>query len=734
MSIAVTDRLHGDLPKVRSRTICWSPKACQAAIASGKAAVLGAVDIETIPYKKPKKMTVEQARPNFTRIYAMTVVSYTFLSPDGFLDSYAFPLQRSKDIKSGLPEFLPEILNAIQYLNELPLRYTMHNGVYDCHWLIHLGMPVANYAYDSMTMFWSIWPDLPKRLDFVSSILLDNYRYWKGGRKDEDYTDYMAYAMSDTESTLLNTIILARYLVIDSSARRNFFHAHMRCLSGLYMSVFGMAVDEDVMEYLGKQLAIEAEKKLAHLRYVVANPEFNPQSPVQRAFLIYRLLGASPRNAKGKSVSKLGKKSTGAMAVKAIRHDHPLFRRVINPLLEAVTPAKQISNVVKMPRLAAGSTGSRFIFSMDGVGTTTTRYASRASALGHGTNGQNFRKDYRIFARADTDGVLIEIDFSAADDVFVGFESGEQKKIDLIRSGKDTHATNALIFFSNWTYDSIVAGKRAKDPRVIHPITGVRQITKKLVHGGHYLMAGATLLASAGREAIVAAAQEEGYADAGLWSQERLVQYCEHLDSRFRNHYPRFQREQTGAGSWYYDLRREVVKTGGFRTWNNYFQRFLASPKDDSTLRAVAATAGQAGTAGRINMVLDELIHGYIPRRFRDAENPHADAKPRRISEVENGITPRLQVHDSIILHINYRHPKWQDGLAGVFESFSRPCVIRDEHFNVGWEADVGVYWADKAGVEVRTVEDVESEIKKISLSEHMKALARYMPSAKLVS
>lgn len=662
-------------------------------------------------------MKVEQARAENCRVYAMTVVSYTFLRPDGDMESFAFPLQRSKDIKSGLPEHIEVILETIKELNALNIRYALHNGVYDCHWLIYYGMPIRNYAYDSMSMFWSIWPDLPKRLDFVSSILLNNYRYWKGGRKDDDYTNYMAYAMSDTESTLCNTIVLSRMLAADTAARKNFFHAHMRCLSGLYMSVFGLAVDEGVMDELGTELQAEAEKKLAHLRFVVANDEFNPNSPKQRSYLIYRLLGATPRNTKGKPLSKSAQGSTGAMAVKAIKNDHPLFRRVIDPLLEAVTPAKQISNVVKMPRFPAGFNGSRFINSYDGVGTTTERYSSRGSAFGHGSNAQNVRKKYRRFAMADPDSFLIEIDFSASDDVFVGFESGEPKKIALIRSGRDTHATNALIFFSNWTYDAIVAGKNAKpsDPRVTHPITGVRQITKKLVHGGHYLMAGQTLLASAGREAIVAAALEEGYEDAGLWSQEKLVKFCELLDSRFRNHYPRFQREQAGPSSWYYDLRQEVRRTGGFTTWGGYFQRFLSDPNDDSTLRAVAATAGQAGTARRINMVLDELLHGYIPNSFRDGENPHRDAKPFRVGEKENGITVRLQTHDSITFNVRYTHPRWQDGLTGIFESFSRPCVIRDEIFNVGWEADMGIFWADPDEVKVKTLEQVEAEVQKIS-------------------
>jgi hypothetical protein len=81
------------------------------------------------------------------------------------------------------------------------------------------------------------------------------------------------------------------------------------------------------------------------------------------------------------------------------------------------------------------------------------------------------------------------------------------------------------------------------------------------------------------------------------------------------------------------------------------------------------------------------------------------------VSEHLNGITVRAQTHDSITFNINYRHPKWQDGFAGILESFSRPCVIRDEVFSLGWEADAGIYWADPKGVGIKSVLDLEQYI-----------------------
>lgn len=707
----------------RERLICWDPKSLQEAYNFLAKSPLKCTDIETIPFKK---LTKKQQKAYFDLVGVdpnsakgpkppprLTVISYSGFNEDSTkIHSYLLPFVTQKDRYADVPLHFEEIFKTAIAINDLPNPTTLQNGVYDCSWFLWMGMPLRNYAYDSMTLWWSIYPDLPRRLDYITSVLLTDYVYWKANRKAEDFIDYCNYAMDDTESTLRATVKLIQMACNDERIMRNFYHAHLRCLASLEMSAAGMAVDESVMDEIRKTLDVKAVKALERLRYIVADSEFNPNSAPQKKNLIYSILNAKPRGPKGKFVKRIEDASTGAIALRAMRSDHPIFRRVIDATLDAIAPAKQISNVVGLARFPGGSTGSRFVTTYDGVATTTSRLGSRGNALGFGGNAQNIRKDYRRFARADVGHFLLEIDLSASDDVFVAFESAEPKKIDLVRSGKDAHATNALIFFPNWTYDGIVAGKKAKDDRVVHPITGVRQITKKVVHGTHYLMAGLTLLMSAGREAIVAAAKELGYEDANFWTQEKLVAFCDMLSHKFRVHYPRFQLEHDSPDSWYRDLRREVVTTGGFTTPFEYFQRFSSDPRDDATLRAVAATAGQAGTAGRINMVMEELFHGIIPKRFRDGPNPHRDARPLQVSPSLNGVSTRLQTHDSLTFDVNPMHPGWFQGMLDVFESFSRPVIIKGETVVVGIEADVSIWWAGKETFGIHTPHDLLTPIK----------------------
>lgn len=715
MNFEQHDAVYGNLPKVVSREICDTLPAYAKALRIAKSAIFASVDIETIPYKKAsgKKHTPELAKPEHTGAFGMTVVAYSFLLPDYTIVSFCIPLLRSKSLTAGPVNFIEQAVSTIRAINELPVRWTLQNGTYDCGWFIFYDMPLANYAYDSMTLFWAKWPDLPKRLDFITSVLLDSYQYWKGDRKSEDYVEYMTYAMRDTEFTLLNTMILLRLAQRDKKMLGNFNRAHMRCLAALGMSAMGLAVVEERVDEIHVELEAEAQAKKARVQYLSGIPGFNPNSVPQRKLLIYTLLKARPRTAKGRFVNDIAKASTGANALRSMRSEHPLFRYIINALLDSVTPAKQISNVVKLPRFAGGSTGSRLITSYDGTGTTTERLSSRGAVFGHGSNIQNIRKEYRTIARADEGCVYVEVDLGAADDVFVAYESEEPKKIELIKSGRDTHAVNALIFFSNWTYEAIVNGKHAKDPRVVHPITGVRQITKKVVHGCHYLMAALTLLMSAGREAIVAAAIELGHADANLWDQDQLMNFCASLEHKFREYYPRFKRIEDSKESWYWDLQQELIQTGGFMTAFGYFKRFLTDVRSDAALRAVSAIAGQAGTAGRINMIMSELAFGAIPRRFRDGPNPHANEIPRRISELRNGTTLRTQTHDSIGTNINLRHRHWEEGLESIFETFRRPVVVKGREFVVGSEADISIRWAGKESIQISSVEDAHAAIEK---------------------
>ena len=247
-----------------NRTICRSVEDMQEAITWLTRCDLIAPDIETIPHKKKK-----------SHPFIMTVCAYSGVM-NGVMRSFAFQLARQKDAHDFGHPLAEYALRAMGVINACQVRKTLQNGTYDCAWFLRYGVPLANYAYDSMTLWWSRYPDLPKTLAFISSILLDNHRYWKMGRKEEDFTSHTIYAMEDTETTLLCTLRLLQWAADDPVMLSNFHRAHIRCLIALGLSMKGMEIDFGMFNEMESELQKKANEALARLRYIVDDPEFNP--------------------------------------------------------------------------------------------------------------------------------------------------------------------------------------------------------------------------------------------------------------------------------------------------------------------------------------------------------------------------------------------------------------------------------------------------------------------------
>jgi len=670
----------------RINLICDSRDRIDIAVAQLEKAALIANDVETHPYRRTiKHATVEQ--------FALTVCAFACEAGD-----FVFPLQNTKSPASGAPVAIDAIIKAIQHINDLPIPQVGHNFSYDVQWYLRYGMPIRNWGFDTMVMFWSLWPDMPKSLGFVASILLDDHQYWKQGRKNDNWLEFLNYAGRDVWSTLRICKILLKHFTHDSdptdeiaSYRRNFIHGMLRCYAAVGMNAYGSYIDESAMDEISETLHADADAAMARLHYLVADESFNPRSPKQMKHLLYEILGSKPRGPKGRAVSSIAKASTGQVVQRLIKQDGLIQQRIIQALENTNVPVKQISSIVNMPQFPTANGRRRFLTFFDGVGTITTRFASRGSSFGHGGNAQNIRKGYRRFMRADPGGFFLEADFSGADAVFVAFESEEEKMIRAFREAMDIHALTGSLLFSQWTYDAIVAGKHAGDPAVVHPIYGVRQISKKVGHGCNYLMAGMTLLMTATVPTVISAAIANGHADAGTWTLQRLAAYCTELEHVYRAGYPRLKRD-----AWYADIMQGVHETGSITTIYGFTLPISGSSSDDSTMRLVAAAYGQASTAGRTNAALYELAHGIRTVRFRDGTPSDADEPALQITQHEHGLRVVRQTHDSLTFHGTADHAGLREGLSRIFHVMRRPFVCKGREFALGVDTEVSRNWASK--------------------------------------
>jgi hypothetical protein len=700
-------------------SVCRTREDVDAAVAYLRESVLIAADIETALYPP-----------------LITCVGYTGLLPNGACHSFVIPFHdpsQPNNVFWASEDDHVYAVEAMRVINDLPAPKTMQNGSYDCTYFIRDQAPVRNYTLDSQYMWWALYMELPKRLDYMSAALLDNHQYWKDDIKGSEQSStgqnaesYWRYNARDCYTTLWCTLYLLQLLSQPKNAVfvQTYIEAMYRAYSGLGMSMRGMRVDWKRLKHHREQLAADMAKANSEIRYMLDEPDFNPSSSAHKKWLLYDLFGLRERTDKGKYVTGgkekkgLNAPSAGKLPMKLAKSEHPLFRHIIDKVEEALEPRVQLSNIFGYPddtkpygvRGGLFMPTGRFRTAFNPCGTETTRYSSKKSNLWDGGNAQNIRGAYRDWLTADPNHIILDVDYSQSDDIFIGYESQDEEKIKVIESGRDGHAVHGELFFGT-PYDVIVAGKRAGDPGIVHPIRGIRQLSKRVVHGTNFMMAGFTLLVSMGRESVVAAAELVGHADAFTWPEEKLVAFCGMLMGKYRQRYPRLTKN-----GWYAEVAQEVTRTGTVTNAFGTTRQFLGDPKENGTQREAVAFIGQSDTAGNMNRVQMEIDHGVLPARFRDGPNPHINERPLKMNWESHGFSFLLQVHDNFVTGLNLNHPNWREAAANLLTVMDRPLIIHGREVRIRAEAEIGIRWGKKMiewdGKNPRDIENIVARLK----------------------
>lgn len=638
----------------------------------------------------------------------ITCVGYTGLRPDGRVRSFVFPFYDATQVDGCFWESEDDHLHAlmvVREINESDILKVFQNGNYDCSYFIRDNLGTNNWLLDTMLMWYALYMELPKSLDFISSILLDNFQYWKDDIKGADEKDeisafglerYWRYNALDTYYTLFNCLYLMQLMKSNKAMQFNYQDVFMRSVSALRISMRGVKADKQKLSEHRDALKLQYDQAIERFRYLIADPDFNVNSPDQKKSLLYDVLGARPRNAKGRFTKTDERSSSGAIAIKAIKSEHPLFKYILTAMEESMEPDKQMGLITGRWQEDGSVKGGikfftdRFRTCYSPAGTTSTRFSSKGSNFWDGTNAQNIRASMRDFLIADPGCILMDVDYSQSDDVFVGYESNDRAKIEVIESGVDGHAVHGELFFK-LPYEEIVAGKRAGDPKIIHPIYGVRQLSKRIVHGTNFQMAAITLYMTMGRESVVAAMKLMGHGDADHWTQDQLVNGCQQLMFAYRRKYPRLT-----AKEWYKEIADALKTVGRLTNAFGVTRQFIGDPNDNGTQREATGFIGQSDTAGNMNRSMYEIDHGYIPQRFRDGDNPDRNDTPRRMDLESHGFRFMLQTHDSFTAQLSLDHPRFAEAVNNLLYVMERPVIINGHVVRVKTEASFGLRWGKK--------------------------------------
>lgn len=643
----------------------------------------------------------------------ITCIGYSGLKSDGTYRAFIIPfldLFQEGGVYWDSPEDHAIAWSVMRDINALPILKVMQNGSYDSSYFIRDHCPIVQFLIDSMLLWYAMYMELPKSLDFIASILLDNFQYWKDDIKGIDTVkntklkdvipqtsmeQYWRYCGLDTYNTMFSALYMMQIMGRNPIMQRNYQDVFLRMLSGLGMSMRGVKADFQRREEHRVSLTIERNQNIRRLRYMLGEPDFNINSPPQKADLLYNVFGLRPRTSRGrfcnmnKPLKGLNAPSAGAWPLKMAKSEHPLFRYIIEVLEAAMEPDKQISNVCDMKLYT-----DRFRTAYGAAGTETTRFNSKGSNFWDGGNAQNIRETMRDWMVADDGHVFLDADYSQSDDVFISYESQDPDKIALVESGMDGHAVHGELFFK-WAYERIVEGKKRNDPLVVHNVRGVRQISKQIVHAANFLMHALTLYMKMGREAVVVAAIVLGHHDAESWSQDKLVNLCGRFLKAYRGRYRRLNPKE-----WYHEIMAEIRQKGTLTNCFGITRRFLGDPNDSGTEREAAAYMGQSDTGGNMNRTMNEIDCGFIPQRFRDGLNPDRNERPLTMDWRSHGFTFLLQTHDSFTTGLNTSHSRWKEAAHNLLHVMNRPVIIHGREVRVRVEASLSLRWSKAESIE----------------------------------
>lgn len=607
-------------------------------------------------------------------------IGYTVWFASGKLHTYIIPLMDGSKPNGCFWENQKDEINAwqvIRDINSSSIPKIFQNGTYDNTYLLRYRVPIVGWFLDSLNLFHSIWPEARKKLDFISSICIDHYRYWKDEGKEDEKDDvkngavpstpagmlnYWRYNALDCHNTMLCVFHLLKFISLPqmSWAMINYVREIRTCTGPAFaMSMRGVHVNDEIKQHLCKTSNNKAAAELYRLQTAVGNPDFNPGSPKQVADLIYNTLHATPLPRKGTS--------TNEQILEIIRSQSPILDIVIKQIWAAKKPANNASKYGDKLWLW----NNRWYYKMNGTGTETGRYASKAHDLWFGTQIQNVPYSIRPMVEADPGYVLWRIDYSQSDAYFTAFTSGDQNYIDTMLSPDDTHCINASRFFKK-PYDKIYAGYLADEDWVTNSTKGVRQLTKRICYGANYLMAGYTLLVTMGYESVVAAAEQMGFTNAHTWQIKQLVSFCQAMLNEYFKIFPDINEFLKAARVEAFQNNNLATCAFGMTRW------FLGDLiNDDATQREFAAFFGQGGTAGNINKAIDRIYYGANDGGPADSSDCYM------LFQTHDDITGQCRSHKlELINEINRR--------------MSNPCTIHGRTFTVPTEIQVGLGWGKR--------------------------------------
>ncbi len=350
------------------------------------------------------------------------------------------------------------------------------NFLYDAQYFWRWLGYIPNVKRDTMLAQHSCFSNMPKALDFLSSMYCEHHVYWKDEGKDWDAKT------GEDQLWVYNCKDAVVTYEVDEELEKVVDQMGLRSVRDFQQSLFypvlktmnrGVRIDTRRRAAFAQRCLEELSNRQSWLESALGFP-INIRSPKQMQELFYDVLREAPIfNRKTRTIS------TNDEALTKIADREPLLRGVVSKIKELRSLGVFLSTFIN----AQLDTDGRMRCSFNIAGTETYRFSSSANAFGSGLNPQN------IPAGGDTDDGLelpnvrslfvpdpgftfFDVDLSSADPRIVAWEADEPEMKAMFREGLSPYVE--------------VAKEYLRDPTVTKKHPRYRSF-KELINGTHYL-------------------------------------------------------------------------------------------------------------------------------------------------------------------------------------------------------------------------------------------------------
>jgi uracil-DNA glycosylase family 4 len=379
------------------------------------------------------------------------------------------------------PEQEAEIWLAIAKILEDPfIEKQAQNMIFDSSFLFRkYGIQVRQKA-DTMIGQYLIAPELPKGLDFITSIYTDEPYYKDEGKKHfkvaGDYRTFWYYNAKD--SAVCHESLPKILTDVKRLGNMTAYKNKIRLIEPLiYMQEHGILVDVEGMKKAsvkaGEDIQILSDKLNTLVGY-----EINSDSPKQLCDYFYNKKKFKPYFKRGTSSPTTDEKALKRLKVKGSEEASLILQ------LRKLGKLKGTYYDVKLDE------DNRLRCSFNPVGTKGERVSSSKSIFGTGGNFQNIPKSVRKYLIADPGKLPYNVDLSQAENRNVAYIAPDLKMINTFEAKIDLHRQTASLIFGKPIEDISDDDDIVVDPSRASSIGGgifsERFWGKKANHGLNY--------------------------------------------------------------------------------------------------------------------------------------------------------------------------------------------------------------------------------------------------------